>query len=264
MILNPTLWQIIEDYFRITIAYWWFLVPGVLMPLPEIYKLLHPHGRHLYVPRWIRWTALFCICLAQFLAYRNEALNLANVIEEKRQFSIANNSIHAQLQSEVARGDQLEGQLAACPKKPQTSTRLMSVQNPRDSIVNQESPNFGTQTIITTPSRVLPGDKAAQLTTNAAQIKPVQTFIYPAGTSDDVQPVLGQLCKALASWGPNCQGVTGMMTGIEFPDVQGIQCFSESWDSGTPALLKSAFERAGFKCSYISRPFAVRTREEEQ
>src|SRR2546422_9908173 len=85
---------IVWAYLKATGAYWWFLFVGVLMPLPDLWKHFHPQGKELPLPRWLRWTVgLFCISLAQFLAYRDQTINLTRVIEEKRQFSIQINTL---------------------------------------------------------------------------------------------------------------------------------------------------------------------------
>jgi hypothetical protein len=107
-----------------------------------------------------------------------------------------------------------------------------------------------------TPSRVLPGDKATQLKSDIALVPAVTTFIFPAGTSEDVQPVLVQLCDALASWRPNCQGLNGTSIGnLQLPLIDGIECHASSWGSGSPLALRAAFEKAGVHCSYIEGAF---------
>jgi hypothetical protein len=110
------------------------------------------------------------------------------------------------------------------------------------------------------PSRVLTDAKAKQLTTDFSGIHPLTIWVFQAGASDDVQPVFLQFCNAIrdAAWHPNCQGLNGMsVSGPEFRTsiVKGIQCFSGSWDTGTPALVKAALDNAGFGCSYINHPF---------
>jgi hypothetical protein len=98
---DPTLSHLLLEHLKATGAYWWFVFVGVLIPLPDIWKHLHPRGTELPLPRWLRWTAcLLCIPLAQFLAYKNQTINLVRVIEEKRQFSIQVNTLTAELQEE--------------------------------------------------------------------------------------------------------------------------------------------------------------------
>ncbi len=111
------------------------------------------------------------------------------------------------------------------------------------------------------PSRVMTDDKAIkQLTRDFAQIPHLNTSIFPAGISDDVQPVFVQLCNILidASWRPNCQGLNGAsIGGMRMPAIEGIQCFSDSWNTGTQALVRAALDGAGFGCTYISHPFTT-------
>jgi hypothetical protein len=89
---EPSFVRVVWDYLWATIAYWWLLVPGALMPLPEIFKALHPKGKEISIPWWwLRMAILFgCFTLAQFLAYKDVRRNLAQVIEEKRQQSSTN------------------------------------------------------------------------------------------------------------------------------------------------------------------------------
>ncbi len=73
---EPSLAQLIWEYLKATVSYWWLIVPGVLMPLPDLWKYLHPQRRELSIPKWLRWTLpLLCLSLAQFLAYRNASIN---------------------------------------------------------------------------------------------------------------------------------------------------------------------------------------------
>jgi hypothetical protein len=110
------------------------------------------------------------------------------------------------------------------------------------------------------PSRVLTDAKAKQLTTDFSGIPPLTIWVFQAGTSDDVQSVFLQFCNVIrdAAWHPNCQGLNGMsVSGPEFRTsiVEGIQCYSDSWNTETPALVKAALEHAGFGCTYINHPF---------
>jgi len=112
----PIAWE----YLKATGAYWWFVFVGVLMPLPDIWKHFHPQGRELPLPRWLRWTAgLVCVSLAQFLAYKDQTINLARTIEEKRQFSIQINGLTAELQEEKQKN-------AALSEKVPSETSLKS------------------------------------------------------------------------------------------------------------------------------------------
>ena len=120
----PMVWE----YLKATSAYWWFLFVGVLMPLPDIWKHFHPQGRELPLPRWLRWTAaLLCVSFAQFLAYRDQTINLARVIEEKRQFSININNLAAELGEEKQKIKALS-QRVATVREPKNSLRRRTMQ----------------------------------------------------------------------------------------------------------------------------------------
>jgi hypothetical protein len=90
---EPTLLQTVIEYLRVAAAYWWVLLPGGVMVLPDTIKWHHPN-KEVRFPFWLRLSiAIACIFVAQFLAYRNQALNLARVIEEKKQLSIQVNAV---------------------------------------------------------------------------------------------------------------------------------------------------------------------------
>jgi hypothetical protein len=96
---QPTSAQIIWEYVVTILHYWWALLPGLVMPLRNVYKWFHPEHKELEIPHWIRLGSVAAaLFLAQFLAYRNLARNLAIVIEEKRQFSMAVNIKDIQLE----------------------------------------------------------------------------------------------------------------------------------------------------------------------
>jgi len=70
------------------------------MVLPDTIRWHHP-TKEIKFPFWLRLTiAIGCVCIAQFLAYRNLALNLARVIDEKQKFSMEINTLSDQLQRE--------------------------------------------------------------------------------------------------------------------------------------------------------------------
>jgi len=98
---EPALTQMIREYLWATAAYWWVLVPGALMPLRDVLKLLKIIKDNRQTPRWLELSVVFaCLSIAQFLAYRNKSLNLAIVIEEKRQFSIKVDALNASVRKE--------------------------------------------------------------------------------------------------------------------------------------------------------------------
>jgi hypothetical protein len=145
-------------------------------------------------------------------------------------------------------------------QKPSPDVSVGSIaQGPCSNVQVGGSNNTATTNCVP-PSRVLTAEKAKQLTRDFTQIPHLNVSIFPAGTSDDVQPVFLQLCNIVmdASWHPNCQGLNGTsMGGIKIPVIEGIQCFSSSWNTGTQAFVKTALESAGFGCSYINHPFTA-------
>jgi hypothetical protein len=110
------------------------------------------------------------------------------------------------------------------------------------------------------PSRVLPSEKAQQLADDLRRTEIGTVYIFPVGSSADVQPVLTQLCRAWASWRPNCQGLNGTSIGgpWDMPDFQGSQCYAADWNSGTPERVRAALGKAGFECDYIDHAYTAR------
>ncbi len=121
----PTIDQIILKYLITILHYWWALLPGLVMPLRNIYKWLHPRHEELEIPHWVRLSSvLAAVFLAQFLAFQNSERNLAIVIEQKRQFSMALDTRSTQLQDANHEIDILKKQ------KPQPAAELKnSLQN---------------------------------------------------------------------------------------------------------------------------------------
>ena len=76
------------DYVSAIFHYWWILVVGVLMPLPEIYKVLHPKGKQLDIPYpWRIAIVIAVVFVARFLAYKDASKNLAQAVAEKQHLS---------------------------------------------------------------------------------------------------------------------------------------------------------------------------------
>src|SRR5260370_2963927 len=109
---QPTLAQIVWEYLVTILHYWWALLPGLVMPLRNVYRWFHPKHKELEIPHWIRLgSVVAALFLAQFLAYRNSAKNLAVVIEEKRQVSMTSNAQTVQLQEARQQLDILKSQI---------------------------------------------------------------------------------------------------------------------------------------------------------
>jgi hypothetical protein len=109
----PTLLQIVLAYLRVAAAYWWVLLPGGVMAAPDTIKWHHP-TKEIKFPFWLRLSiAIACVFVAQFLAYRNQTINLARVIEEKQQFSIAMNKQADQIQEQATQIQGLKQQITS-------------------------------------------------------------------------------------------------------------------------------------------------------
>src|SRR5260370_31642835 len=88
----PTTGEIILKYLITILHYWWALLPGLVMPLRNIYKWLHPKHRELEIPHWVRIgsvLAALSFFLPQFLPYQTSAQNLPIVTKVKSNFTFA-------------------------------------------------------------------------------------------------------------------------------------------------------------------------------
>lgn len=112
----------ILSYIHVVFAYWWAIVPGVLLPLLDVSKVFKT--RLPEIPRSLEVAAfVFFLSIAQFLTFRNAQINLASIIEDKRQLSV---EINAQSSKNSEQKDQLAilGQQLAAVDQPE----------PRDSL----------------------------------------------------------------------------------------------------------------------------------
>ncbi len=143
--------QVVRQYLRTILDYWWAFAPGVVMPLPDIYKWLHPRHKELEIPHWVRVGSLIAaLFLAQFLAYRNSAKNLVAVMEEKRQFSMKVNELNAQLRDDEQKIDQLKGeipQVAVRESKGSLRRRTVHLADELEAFLNERV--IGRQQLIT-------------------------------------------------------------------------------------------------------------------
>lgn len=123
--------NVLGEYLVGVIGYWWLFVPGVLMPLPEIYNALRPKGKQLEISRPLRITIfVVSILAAQFLTYKDSTRNLSKVIDEKRELAIqlnaANETIHqkeVELESMKQERDDLRGKV---PNEGSLKTRAFN------------------------------------------------------------------------------------------------------------------------------------------
>jgi hypothetical protein len=98
MIAEPTFFQVLQSYWKDTVSYWWLLLLCVTMPFIDLINWHLPEGWKLRFKPWQRLSITFVLLsVAQFLAYRNSQLNLTQVIDEKRQFSMKINYLQSEL-----------------------------------------------------------------------------------------------------------------------------------------------------------------------
>jgi hypothetical protein len=251
---EPSLTRVIADYVLLVLAYWWVIVPGVLMPGRDLIKDIGGLNWK-ETPRWLELTVIFaCLFIAQFLAYRNAVQNLSTVIEEKRQFSITINAKEAELQTEKAKVEQLErkiGDIKPCKEKSNI------VENPTGSIVNQDSQNFGTQSVYNTPpSRIIPSGKENDFVNALKTFPGGLVTIVKAGSSDDVAPLEGQIVQLAhrAGWGANYGGSVYSAEGT--PQADGLECYlPRGWDQPMGRAFKMALQSANLKCKYFNTAY---------
>lgn len=126
---EPSLVQAGWSYIRTTIAYWWVIVPGIIMPLRDVLNIFKKLGK---TPRWLELAVIFvCLLLAQFLAYRNCAINLYRVIDEKREKSIEVNSLQDGIRRENIEIDRLKDSIENLQEgKEEIKTYITSVNSP--------------------------------------------------------------------------------------------------------------------------------------
>src|SRR5260370_41210974 len=67
----PTTGEIILKYLITILHYWWALLPGIVMPLRNIYKWLPPKHRELEIPHWVR---IGSVLAALFFFWPNSSL----------------------------------------------------------------------------------------------------------------------------------------------------------------------------------------------
>ena len=141
----PTTAQIIFKYLITILHYWWALLPGLVMPLRNVYKWLHPRHEELEIPHWVRLSSVMAaVFLAQFLAFQNSERNLATVIEEKRQFSIALNTESTQLQDAKHENDVLKKQKPAVELKNSLRRRVVRLTDDLEVLLREQNATLPT------------------------------------------------------------------------------------------------------------------------
>jgi hypothetical protein len=95
--------QTLLDNIHAMTHYWFLILVGFVIPLSDLIKWWHPEPEKFVLPHWLRvGIAVGLLIIAQFLAYKDQAKNLATVIEEKKQAIIAKNALAAKSIEETA------------------------------------------------------------------------------------------------------------------------------------------------------------------
>lgn len=141
------------------------------------------------------------------------------------------------------------------PPSPAAREPMRGETSNNGSILNQNSPNYGTQTVNNgQPSRLLDDDRAAKFQSAFAKAGGTVT-LFPAGTDLDIIPLAKQLCDLIRdtkTWAVNCVDVPGYETRIpaNLPSkLFGLHCYM-----ATDAVRK-AFQDSGLPCVYENGPF---------
>jgi hypothetical protein len=91
----------------------------------------------------------------------------------------------------------------------------------------------------------------AQVDAFAEQLRgvPGGLAIVPAGASDDIEPLVEKLVRAVkkAKWGFSF--ASGVEIGGETPTADGIQCYSMDWNSEDASHFLAAVKAAGLECT---------------
>ncbi len=127
-----------------------------------------------------------------------------------------------------------------------------AVDNSPGSIINQESQNYGSQTVINTPpSRVLSDEKLAVFRDNLGKAQHGTLRVVSASTADDVFPLGQQLCTVArqVTWGIVCPRSRGAIMGREAV-AKGLQCYSTDWGSNDASAFQEAMKAASLNCTY--------------
>lgn len=127
-----------------------------------------------------------------------------------------------------------------------------TVENPVGSIVNQASVNLGTQTVNNAPPSRIPADEQIiKFKSLLAQTHPeFMVRVFPAGSSDDVEPTVAKMIDALndVHWPNSTAGYVGYGGG-PIASAEGIECYSDS-SLNMQRFLK-AMDALGLKCKLI-------------
>jgi len=94
----PTLTDIIVEYALASASHLWWIVPGVLMTVPDTINWFRV--REMSFPRWLKLTMFMLgLLAAQFLAYRDVRLNLQTEINQSSSIAEENATLETLVQS---------------------------------------------------------------------------------------------------------------------------------------------------------------------
>lgn len=103
------------------------------------------------------------------------------------------------------------------------------------------------------PSRI-PSDKQMEdFKAILEKANKITIRIFPAGSTDDVPPIRRKLCDALHQihW-PFATAKDVDSGGYDAFSVEGIECYSVTWDSPSPKSFAEAMDAAGLRCKKIA------------
>lgn len=199
--------QVLSEYLRATIAYWWLLVLGVVIPLTELYRWHHPERKELRVPFWLRLTlGIGCLFVAQFLAYRDSIKNLSEVIEDKRQFNMAINELNQELQKR-------ESDLAKAQQDLRDTKNLVGRNQPH--VAAQNSPPRPQ------PSKPIQADQLRVVQEDVPSDHPDAPFAVKVTVEADKeikQPTFEIICNSVISYAEVHAGMAAMMSSTQGPN----------------------------------------------
>ncbi|MGB6678598.1 MAG: hypothetical protein WBE44_18025 [Terriglobales bacterium] len=127
------------------------------------------------------------------------------------------------------------------------------VDNPTGSIVNQDSANFGEQTVNNVPpSREMSPAKQSKFT-DILRKDIGKLIVIEAGSTDDIVPLAYQLCDSAhnAGWGSVCPASQESISlDARLLTAVGIQCYSSDWTTPAPKRFRKAADAVKLGCEY--------------
>lgn len=131
--------------------------------------------------------------------------------------------------------------------------------NPVGSIVNQDSPNYGTQVVNNIPpSRVISDDKLPLFTAALKAANSGMLHVLLASSADDAFPLSQQICAAAeqAQWGKLCPTARDSVVGGDIV-ADGLHCYAVDWEAPDAAAVKAAMKAVSLPCIYHSAAYSA-------